>query len=149
MKYFHVKFVGRTVGAIGAFSRCEAFVAGADINAALGALYEDYEHIQQAVWTELPVRYAPTFVEPGTGLRTLAASAQGRYTYDTPAEATAWLDAIQTNSASTLRQVYGPAPRFEVRPVVCWPNHHDPIGIYFPDAPGAANWWKVGRGTHV
>ena len=61
-------------------------------------------------------------------------AAQGRYTYATPEEAQAWIDAVYTNgnnSPETLRSIWGENPRGAVRPCTCWAGHFDPLGIYF------------------
>jgi hypothetical protein len=64
------------------------------------------------------------------GLRTLATAAQGRYTYATPEEAQAWIDAaMKNNSRDVLESVY--VLPLEVRACECWPGHFDPKGIYF------------------
>lgn len=74
-------------------------------------------------------RYVVTHIGDD-GMRTLAHAQQGRCTYATAAEAQAWIDAaLRNNSMSTLRSLYG-FP-LEVRPCECWPNHHDPMGVYF------------------
>lgn len=78
-------------------------------------------------------RYVATYVNKD-GMRTLMTPAQGRCTHATPEAAQAWLDAVnnpETNSASVLASVYGSNPRFEVRPVACYPGHFDPIGVWF------------------
>ncbi len=81
------------------------------------------------------VRYVPTYVNKD-GMRTLMRPAQGQHTYATPTEAQAWLDAVYkpgTNSADTLKSVWGENPRVEIRPVECWAGHFDPIGVYFDE----------------
>lgn len=78
-------------------------------------------------------RYVLTYVNR-EGQRTLMLPAQGRRTFATAAEAQAYLSAIlntETNSAETLRSVWGDNPRCEVRPVECWPVHHDPKAVWF------------------
>ena len=66
------------------------------------------------------------------GLRTLAMAAQGRYTYETWSSAQAMIDMImESNNLDKLNSVYG-LP-LEVRACECWPNHFDPVGIYFED----------------
>lgn len=75
------------------------------------------------------VRYVVTHIGRG-GMRTLAHTAQGRFTYATAAEAQAWIDsAMRNNSPDKLRSVYGMP--LEVRPVECWPGHNDPRQCYF------------------
>lgn len=77
------------------------------------------------------VRYVPTYINRD-GMRTLMGAAQGRETYATPEEAQAWLDAVTTTNSSTqLAAVFGDRPRFEVRPVECFPHHFDPKTIWF------------------
>jgi 3-hydroxyisobutyrate dehydrogenase-like beta-hydroxyacid dehydrogenase len=78
-------------------------------------------------------RYVATYVNKD-GMRTLMTAAQGQYTYATPEEAQAWLDAVfttTTNSPATLESVWGKNPRCEVRPCDCWAGHFDPMGVYF------------------
>jgi hypothetical protein len=78
------------------------------------------------------IRYVATYMDGG--LRTLMQAAQGRYTYATPAEAQAWIDAVFSNphsSPSTLENLWGKNPRCEVRPCECWAGHFDPVGVYF------------------
>ena len=77
----------------------------------------------------MTTRYVVTHLNR-QGMRTLADPQQGRYTYQTPEQAQARLDAILTNdSKKTLDQTFG-FP-LEVRPVECWPVHFDPKGVYF------------------
>jgi hypothetical protein len=76
-------------------------------------------------------RYVPTYVNRD-GQRTLMCPAQGRHTFAEREVAQGWLDAVAKNSApTTLEQVFGPNPQFEVRPCECWPDHFDPKSIYF------------------
>jgi hypothetical protein len=80
-----------------------------------------------------PIRWVATFVNKA-GMRTLMQPAQGRNTHETEEAAREWLDAVLAgNSAERLRSIWGTNPRFEVRPVECWPGHFDPKGIYFDD----------------
>lgn len=77
------------------------------------------------------IRYVVTHLDRN-GMRTLAAAAQGHFTYATRAEAQSHLDAmLANNSDDRLRSVYG-FP-LEVRACRCWPVHFDPIGVYFDD----------------
>ncbi len=74
-------------------------------------------------------RYVVTHINKD-GMRTLASAQQGRNTYATQEEAQKHLDAmLSNNSMDTLRSVYG-FP-LEVRECECYPNHFDPIGIWF------------------
>jgi hypothetical protein len=85
--------------------------------------------------TETVTRYVLTFM-PADGQRRLMDSMQGRYTYATPEEAQSRLDAIidpAHNSPRTIQGIWGKDPRFEVRPVECYPGHFDPITCYFDD----------------
>lgn len=76
-------------------------------------------------------RYVATYIN-SQGMRTLMAPAQGRNTFDTAQKTQEWIDAVTSNnSASTLVQIWGDAPHFEVRPCECWPGHFDPVGVYF------------------
>lgn len=75
------------------------------------------------------IRYVVTHVG-ADGTRTLAHASQGRFTYDTPHPAKQWIiDAQLNNSPDRMAELFGPP--LEVRPVECWPGHHDPKGIYF------------------
>lgn len=77
------------------------------------------------------IRYVATYVKPD-GMRTLMAPAQGRNTFATEDEAQAWIDAVtNNNSASTIAQVWGDNPQFEVRSCPCWPVHFDPKTVWF------------------
>lgn len=128
---YHARFTGRSKGAIGIFHACECFIAGENEAAARLNLYNDYEHIQGLSLTPLVVRYVATCVNLD-GVRTLVQAAQGRYTYATPAECQAWIDAIKaSNDPEWLRQPFGRPAEWEVRPVDCWPGHFDPVRIYF------------------
>jgi hypothetical protein len=84
---------------------------------------------QRSVSQEYVVRYVITHVGKYS-MRTLAQSAQGRYTYATEAEAQTMIDAMMANnSRATLESVYG-LP-LEVRPCKCYPGHFDPQSVYF------------------
>lgn len=77
------------------------------------------------------IRYVITYVNKD-GMRKLVGAAQGRNTFATPSEAQACLDAITGNtSASTIAQIFGSDPRFEVRPCPCYPGHFDPQSVWF------------------
>lgn len=89
------------------------------------------------------IRYVPTYVNKD-GMRTLVLGAQGRWTWETPEGAQAWLDAmlegghlnekgepVRNNSPKSIRQLYGDNPQFEVRPCECWAGHFDPVGVWF------------------
>jgi hypothetical protein len=77
------------------------------------------------------IRYVITYVNKD-GQRTLAHYAQGRFTYATADEAEKLMAAVTgNNSASTIRQLYGDNPRFEVRPCPCYPGHFDPQTCWF------------------
>jgi hypothetical protein len=83
------------------------------------------------------LRWVITRMHAG-GYRALAEPMQGRYTYPTEEEAHRHMRAIlENNSPTRLEQIYGAAPRFEVRETECWPGHHDPKGCYFDDHPAA------------
>lgn len=82
-------------------------------------------------------RYVVTMPWPagGKGWRTLAHPGQGRHTFETAAEARAWIEAARANTAAdTLRSAYGAggADALAVCPCACWTGHHDPVGVYFP-----------------
>lgn len=77
-------------------------------------------------------RFVVTYVDQRTGLRTLASACQGRYTYATAEEAGAYMLAMLSNNGpERIANIWGPDPRFEVRPCACYPGHFDPVGIYF------------------
>jgi hypothetical protein len=98
---------------------------------------------------EKVTRYVPTYLDRATGLRTLMRSAQGRYTYETPEAAQAWIDAVtQENSAERIASVWGYDPQFEVRPCECWAHHFDPVGVYFFDANEVRN-IENAQGLHM
>jgi hypothetical protein len=131
MQKFHARFVGKTKGAIGVSSHHELFLEAPDADAAHLKLYETHEHIERPTLTPLVMRFAATWVN-AEGMRTLMCPAQGRFTYPTPGEAQYWIDAVTTrNSTKKIAQIWSADPRFEVRPVWCWPGHHDPVGVYF------------------
>ena len=78
-------------------------------------------------------RYVATYINKD-GMRALMSAMQGRNTFATPEDAQRWIDAVYTNgnnSADVLRSVWGENPQCEVRPVECYPVHHDPITCYF------------------
>ena len=80
---------------------------------------------------ESVIRFVPTYVNKD-GMRTLMRSAQGRFTYETEAEAQAWIDAVTTNNGgNAIREAWGDNPQFAVRPCPCYPVHFDPQGVWF------------------
>lgn len=75
-------------------------------------------------------RFVVTHLSKKWGMRTLAHSQQGRYTYATEADAQAWIDeATARNTPERLKEFYG-LP-LEVRPCECYPVHFDPVGVWF------------------
>lgn len=75
------------------------------------------------------IRYVITHIGR-YGLRTLALPAQGRYTFAKREEAEQGVrDMMANNSRDTLESLYG-LP-LEVRECKCWPDHFDPVGVYF------------------
>ena len=78
------------------------------------------------------IRYVITHVNRD-GMRTLTFHAQGSYTYDDEAVAKKALDSFMANSRERLIDVHGPqsAGTFEVRPVPCYLDHHDPKTVWF------------------
>lgn len=133
MKTFFIRFDGRTKGAIGIFTPCRLVLEADSADAALLKLYDTHEplHVNVAMLQECPIRYVVTHVRRD-GLRVLSHAAQGRNTYDTAEDAQAWIDAAKvSNSADTLRSVYGDVALMEVRPVACWPRHYDPMRTIF------------------
>ena len=82
--------------------------------------------------TDRLTRFVVTYVDSHTGFRTLAHPCQGRYTFATAEEAGAYMLAMLSNNGPELiASIWGPDPRFEVRPCSCYPGHFDPAGIYF------------------
>ena len=80
-------------------------------------------------------RYAPTHVD-SDGLRTLTREAQGRATFATDEEATAWIvSAIASNPLADLESLFGRQAigTFEAWPVECWARHFDPVGVYLDE----------------
>jgi len=78
--------------------------------------------------TEFVIRYVATHINKDGDRMSVAA--QGRDTHATPEEAQAWIDSVMANnSMDRLNQLFG-LP-LEVRPCECYPNHFDPVGIYF------------------
>jgi hypothetical protein len=79
--------------------------------------------------TQHVTRYVVTHIGKN-GLRTLADAQQGAFTYATPEEAQARIDAwLETNGEKRLQSLFG-LP-LEVRACQCWAGHFDPVGIYF------------------
>jgi len=76
-------------------------------------------------------RFVVTFVRKG-GERTLAEARQGRRTYATREEAQEVLDLVFGDPTANNMDLWGEDPRFEVRPVPCYPGHFDPQTCYFP-----------------
>ena len=75
------------------------------------------------------VRWVVTH-QAADGLRTLTRAAQGRCTFDDAQSAYNWMQAALANRRE--EDFPGVAPEsFEVRPCRCWPDGHDPLGIYF------------------
>lgn len=79
-------------------------------------------------------RYVVTHINR-EGLRTISSPAsQGRYTHATREDAeTALRNLNANNSADTLAQVFGAQAldTFEVRQCPCYPNHFDPMNVWF------------------
>ena len=75
-------------------------------------------------------RYVVTCVAPlfNDGTRELWDAMQGRYTFATPEEAQARIDAAIANNAPYVMEAFGP---LEVRPCECYSGHFDPVGRYF------------------
>lgn len=78
------------------------------------------------------IRYVPTYVNKD-GMRTLMRAAQGRETFATAEEAQEWLTEVLINTPpAKIKEIYGEnAYPLEVRPVECWPGHHDPKTVWF------------------
>ena len=74
-------------------------------------------------------RYVVTHIG-SNGQRTLTPGQQGRHTFETAAQAQAWIDtAIKNHSTAQLGLVFG-LP-LEVRPCPCWPGHFAPQTCWF------------------
>ena len=77
------------------------------------------------------IRYVLTYIG-ADGRRTMVEPMQGRYTFATKPEAQGSLDTLlAANSIDQISSIWGAAPRFEVRPVECWPGHFDPKTRWF------------------
>ena len=76
------------------------------------------------------MRWAVTYLDSKTGLRTLAYAAQGRNLHDSEADARAWAEAVGPSLCERVLHV--PLSALAVRPVACYGNG-DPKGIYFDD----------------
>jgi hypothetical protein len=77
------------------------------------------------------IRYVGTYVN-AEGQRTLMTASQGRHTHATREDAQRWVAAVTNeNHPSTIKQVWGENPQFEVRECPCYPNHFDPQNVWF------------------
>lgn len=136
MKTYFAKFSGRTKGAIGVYETVRLLIDAEDVAGALLKVYDTHDPymLSERHLSELPIRYVATYYSQKNGYRQMMTACQGQYTYGTEAEAQHWIDAVtnpETNTADTLRSVYGDDPRFEVRAVACWPGHFDPVRSIF------------------
>jgi len=79
-------------------------------------------------------RYVVTHLNQHGERRMSAPARQGRYTYATPAEARRFMLAMLHNPSNDLASVFGAQAigTFEVRPILCWPEHFDPKGRPLP-----------------
>lgn len=76
------------------------------------------------------IRFVVTHVSAKSGLRVLTFAAQGRYTYDTRAEAARQMELCREG----LRRVIGDAiSTLQVREVECYPDHYDPKKTVFDE----------------
>ena len=80
------------------------------------------------------IRYVLTYCpDKPNKTRTLVFPAQGRYTYESraDAEASRWLH--MTNDQHGLARVLSPTElaTVAVRPCECWAEHFDPVGVWF------------------
>ena len=74
-------------------------------------------------------RYVVTIpCKDGVG-RTLMRPAQGRFTYATPEEAQAWIDGYLANNSQAVIDEVG--RDVQVRPCKCYPEHFDPMEVWF------------------
>lgn len=82
---------------------------------------------------ETVIRYVITHVsEKDPELRVLTLSAQGRYTYATREEAVRRMrDLLKPDGLPHIMSVET-LGTVEVRPVLCWAGHHDPVRTVFP-----------------
>ena len=77
------------------------------------------------------IRYVVTYVNR-EGMREIAGPSQGRFTFTDADDAECYLRAVLSNtSKSTINQIWGDNPQFEVRPVPCYPGHFDPKTRWF------------------
>jgi len=82
------------------------------------------------ITTDSVIRYVITHVSDKDQLRTLTQSCQGRDTYPTREEAERLMGLYVANGLDKVLSCAELAT-LEVRPCECWPNHFDPMGIYF------------------
>ena len=82
--------------------------------------------------TDTVTRFVVTFVHR-CGERRIAGAVQARNTFATEGAALRSLNDLLENADNDIPGVFGPQSvgTFEVRPVECWPNTHDPKTCYF------------------
>lgn len=85
---------------------------------------------------EYVIRWVVTHVGKD-GYRVMSFARQGRHTFAAKQPAQDWIDsALKNNSPSTLKQAYGDVSKMEPRECRCYPNHFDPMQMYFePEVP--------------
>ena len=77
------------------------------------------------------VRYVITH-QAEKGHRQLTFAQRGQYTYDTKEECETAMKQCMENGLGKVLNSHEIAS-LEVRPCECWPNHFDPVGIWFDD----------------
>lgn len=77
------------------------------------------------------VRYVVTHVSDKDRLRRLTFAMQGRFTYETRADAAIQLEVHRKDLGRVLSD--SELPTLAVRPVACYEGHHDPMRYYFED----------------
>jgi hypothetical protein len=91
------------------------------------------------------VRWVVTHYSARTSCRSLTLQAQGRETFGTCKDATAWLGLASASLRNVLDE--DEHASLAVFPVLCWPGHHDPVRTVFPDfpSPGDGSWCTCER----
>lgn len=80
-------------------------------------------------------RYVVSYID-ANGMRRMLGPCQGRETHETYQQAQVALGHLLiNNSPELLTEVYGKQAldSFAVSAIECWPDHHDPKGIYIQE----------------
>lgn len=78
------------------------------------------------------IRYVVTTSTEDPQYRKLFHPQQGRYTYETPEQAQAWIDGFYQNNSPDVVAELG--QDLQVRPCLCYPGHFDPFQCYFKES---------------